>query len=369
MKRMASGVVLVVLLVAVAAWWPSAVGIGLHEWLGRLTTSAKATVTGRRIPPTPTLWPSATPVAAVGLPSPWQAGINVLVEGTDPAYHIKIPALMDRLKADNVTAVSVAIPIYQDSISSITLSLGPKTPTDDLIATMIAQAHIRGLAVMLRPLVDETSLHNPRSGLMPSDPGAWFQSYTALIAHYAKLAETNRAEAFVVGTEFTTMEQLYPDRWRQTIAAVRALYSGKITYDSIARTPPAFSNALDFVGVDTYPVLNVDPGTTAQLSSAYAAWFAPIARAFEATRKPVVIGEVGTRPQQGAQHQTWLWEQGTPLDLGIQQRYYQAVCAAAKQYVQGVYWWETSLDVPPPDDPGFSPLNKPSEQVMAGCHP
>ena len=99
-----------------------------------------------------------------------------------------------------------------------------------------------------------------RGDFNPSNPDAWFQSYTQFITHYARIAQEEGVEGFVMGTEFKTLttNRAHDARWNAVIAAVRAMYTGILTYAANATFPAdefvgvSFWNQLDLIGLDAY---------------------------------------------------------------------------------------------------------------------
>ena len=67
------------------------------------------------------------------------------------------------------------------------------------------------------------------------------------------LAEAEKAEIFCVGLEFSHAQK-YEERWRKIIAAVRAVYRGKVTYGANWNdyAEVKFWDALDYIGVLAY---------------------------------------------------------------------------------------------------------------------
>ena len=69
----------------------------------------------------------------------------------------------------------------------------------------------------------------------------------------ARLAEAHHAAIFCVGLEFTHAQK-FADRWLKIIAAVRAVYYGKLTYGANWNEYDTvkFWDALDYLGVLAY---------------------------------------------------------------------------------------------------------------------
>src|SRR2546421_4671201 len=259
---------------------------------------------------------SATVLNRRTSPTAFQAGMNVLVYGNDPEFLRKTKSTLDRLAALGVNTVSFAFPLFQTNWRSADVHADRvHTPSDENIGLFVQEAQRRGFTVMPRPLLDEESLHPDfqwRGSIQPTDPNAWFSSYTATIGHYASLAQANHVEMFDIGTELGSLQ---PDtaHWRGVIAAVRQLYSGELTYSANWTAPsPAFGSALDFLGVDAFFPLDAPSGASqAQLLRAWQAKLSLIEQAAKAAGKPVVVTEIGTTSENDSFQHPWIWHHAT----------------------------------------------------------
>jgi hypothetical protein len=303
----------------------------------------------------------------------FQAGVNVSYYATavvDPTAHT--PGLLDRLVRDHVNSVALAFPFYTASPTASEVSPGPGTPTDEAIGYFVRQAHERGLAVMLRPLLDEGSLlpTASRTTIQPASAAAWFDSYDRLIVGYAKLAQQLRIEMFDVGTELTSMEA-YTTSWTHLLSEVRQVYYGEVTYSANwydYSAAMAFWPLLDFVSIDAYWPLQVESPSVDNL---VAAMSVPVGQALTAARavgKVLVFTEIGVASQRTSYEVPWMSQKGAPVDLNHQAAYYTATCQATNA-VGGLYWWDVNIDplADPSTDAGFSLIGKPSENVMRNC--
>ena len=190
-------------------------------------------------------------------------------------------ALEDEYGIDVTDSTIVTDSNYTDSLASL--------------GKTIKEAEADGLQVMVRPLID---FLNPRidGGLTgqyrsyynPSNITAFFASYQAILVAQAKVAQANGAQVFCIGTE---MDQLtgpaYLSDWTSIIKAVRAVFSGKLTYSAEwddatlpwkyggtglalgtgnITTQVSFWSQLDYVGIDEYaPLSDAASPTEAQL--------------------------------------------------------------------------------------------------------
>ena len=147
-------------------------------------------------------------------------------------------AALDELKSLGVN--SVAIHPYAQIREDGHVVGGRRSGTSTThITTPLHWAHDRGMSAM----VYLTSLIGARSSAgaatstlsLPKNGDRFFSDYETWIVQMATLAESERAEIFCVGLEFT-YPQKYEERWRKIIAAVRAVYHGKVTYGANWKT-------------------------------------------------------------------------------------------------------------------------------------
>ena len=192
--------------------------------------------------------------------------------------------------------------VYQNDVA------GGFTESNADIAAAVSNAGSLGLSAMVRPLIDFLPADyafdpNPLNGSYYNDefrnnynPGAagsasanaFFASYQALIVAQAKLAQANGATLFCIGTELDQITgPAYESYWTGLITAVRAVFTGKLTYSALwddnqsywqyqgtglsagtgdITTQVSFSKQLDYVGIDEYaPISDLKTPTVAQL--------------------------------------------------------------------------------------------------------
>jgi hypothetical protein len=336
----------------------------------------------RMVSPTSEATPIASttpPPASVRRPAPppfpFQAGVNVLIYGNDPAFAAKAAAQLDHLAQLHVNSVSLVFPIYQASWTATTVYADPTwTPSPTNIRVFIRAAHQRHMRVLLRPLLDEASLHLAgkwRGQIAPTSVGAWFASYTNLVMGYAQLARTEGVEMIDIGTEFDSL-QPYTQQWLNLIRAVRQIYQGQLTYSANwAIWYPSFGWALDFLSIDAFFPLSVPVSANQQqLAAAWGQWIARANGFAYNFGKPVVFTELGTTSEVGSFQMPWIWFHNTGLSLDAQRLYYAAACQALKGRIGGIYWWEYNLDplLSPTTDPSYDPQGKPADSVISDCY-
>jgi hypothetical protein len=242
----------------------------------------------------------------------------------------------------------------------------------------LAQAH--GIQTLLKPHIWLTNAQGKwRADIaMKSDEDwrAWFRSYRAFILHYARLAEAEGFEALCVGMELTKTVSAREHDWRALIAAVREVYSGKLTYSAnwfreFEKIP--FWDALDFIGIQGYfPLSSETQPTAAQLRRGWEPHRRTIAALAKRTGKPIVFTEIGYRSTADTAKDPWRWPRradGDQIDVKLQARCYQVFYEIFwnEPYFAGAYWWKWFPNhnrAGGEKSVGFTPQNKPAEDVL-----
>jgi hypothetical protein len=298
----------------------------------------------------------------------WQSGVYSTPDSDISLVH---------LAETGADWISLIVTCYQDTLSSTRIYASPSTPTDEDLIHVIRQARALGLKVMLKPHVDlwNDPLHwrgeigtDFRSEAEWTD---WFASYRSFIEHYADLASTYGSDQFCVGTELegTTARAA---EWRKVVAEVRARYGGPLIYaanHSGEETSLTWWDAVDFIGVDAYYALATknDP-TVAELKAAWQPHISALADLATAWQKPVILTEIGYRSIDGTASHPWDWQVQGEVDLEEQADAYQAAFESVynQPWFAGIYWWSWGPDPLEggPGDDGYSPHDKPAEEVL-----
>jgi len=289
---------------------------------------------------------------------------------------------------DAQTSQVVADPNYTDSLTAL--------------GNTIAQAESLGLSVMVRPLIDflnpaesaPYSVGEWRQDYQPANVAAFFASYQQMIVAEAKVAQQNGAQMLSIGAE---LDQLtgpqYLSYWTDIISAVRAVFSGALTYSASWNTAGevSFWSQLNYEGIDCYvPLSNaanptfqdlvngwLDPATEATNPGAYAVIGneSPI-QYFEnlsaQSGKPLLFTELGYANDSGAAADpSASGDSPDPsLQASLYQAFFQAWCQSGSSALVGAYFWEWDPNGSPsnvgPTIDSFSPQNSPAQaQVTA----
>lgn len=181
------------------------------------------------------------------------------------------------------------------------------------------------------------------------DKEAWrrfFESYQSFIVDQARFAEHLGVDLFSVGVEYEKTTH-FETEWRQIIAAVRSVFSGRLTYaanwDSLDRVP--FWDALDSIGVHAYFPLT--RGVTRDRSALSAGWDRPLTELEELSRlhqdKPILFAEIGYPRSQRAAMEPWIPDNlDLPEVVSLRQTLIEVALETIEQapFIEGMFWWK-----------------------------
>ena len=271
----------------------------------------------------------------------------------------------------NAEYVAITVWWLQENITSTRIYSKPGwTATDEALAMAIQKAHMLGMKVMLKPMVDPEDVYTQWRGEIPPSP-EWFESYRVFISGYAKFAEENGVDLLSIGCEFKATEA-DESSWRRIVEEVRRHYSGPITYAATFDSYQAIRwlDALDYVGIDAYfPLTNKRDPTLEELKQAWR----DIADEIETwhnskMKKPIIFTEIGYRSGDGNNMQPWNWTAQLEVDLQEQFNSYLAAFQVlwGRPWFYGFYWWiwESDPNAGGDEDSDFTPQNKPVENLI-----
>ncbi len=189
------------------------------------------------------------------------------------------------------------------------------------------------------------------------DTAAWrrfFEGYRGFIVDQARFAAAAGVELLAVGVEYERTTE-HEAEWRQIIAAVRAVFPGRLTYaanwDSLDRVP--FWDALDLIGVHAYFPLTLEgsPSRTALEQG----WDGPLSQLADLSRahqgKSVLFAEIGYARSPRAAAEPWLPDlQSDPQVLALRRTLIEVAIERIEEvpWVAGMFWWKWI----PGDHPG-----------------
>jgi hypothetical protein len=297
-------------------------------------------------------------------------GFNVIAAPGYPFGSAAAKLSLSEAKRLGARAIAVVPFFWQKDPTSPDVVRGTDMSDDELRAA-IREAHALGLSVLVKPQV-----WVPQSWagaiVMTSESNwrLWFTNYEKALDGVARIAEDERADALVIGTELTQTSQR--PEWNELIAAARKSYSGRLLYMAHnideAETVP-FWDRLDDVGVTLYPPLGADADRAGRL-----AIMRGVADRIDAlsarTGKPVIVGEIGLRSAVGAAAEPWqsAEERASAPDPRLQADVLSDwLKVLDRPSVRGVLIWRwfTNPNAGGVNDTDFTVQGKPAEQVLA----
>lgn len=189
-----------------------------------------------------------------------------------------------------------------------------------------------------------------RGAIEFADDATWrrfFDTYRAFIVDQARFAESIGIELFAVGVELERTTQHESD-WRRIIAAVRQVFSGRLTYaanwDSLDQVP--FWDALDLIGVHAYfPLAGEDD--VLDRATIWQGWDAPLATLETLSKaegdKPVLFAEIGYPRSRRAAFEPWIPDNlDTPAVQSLRRLLIEVAAerVEAAPFVAGMFWWK-----------------------------
>ncbi|MDC8003935.1 hypothetical protein POV27_07715 [Aureisphaera galaxeae] len=248
----------------------------------------------------------------------------------------------------------------------------------------ITEAREAGFKVFFKPHVwiDRPADGKWRSDIFPKNDADWEQwqeTYRNFILRYAQVAEQAQAEMFCVGVEFTRLALEKPDFWRELIAEIREVYSGKLTYGANwyeeYETIP-FWDALDYIGIQAYfPLTDHEYPSAIAISEGWNTYLPTLDSLHKKFDRPILFTEMGYKSTSDGAMKPWEW-----MDNPYHPEYHYSLETQANSYLAffntiwnkewfaGVHIWQLRSDFqldPEKQNKDFTPQGKPAESIIA----
>ena len=269
------------------------------------------------------------------------------------------------------------------------------------VGRAIAQAHERGLRVMLVPhlwleaggwrgeiepgappdMLDDTGKNTVRGRASEASMRAFAESYRRFVLSWADVAQEQRVDLFSLGVELRSWATSgrATDALRATIADVRRHYDGLLTYsanwDDVDDL--VLIADLDVIGVNAfYPLAERAGATRQELVDGGARVASRVRTLAESWNKPVVFTEVGYTTRADPALRPWEWPDGMKdvrIDEEAQADAYRGVLSSVigEPSFAGFFVWRAFSD---PDDVsqepawGFPVAGKLAELVLRDAY-
>jgi len=139
--------------------------------------------------------------------SPVLRGFNFLQDRQTALDSPKVCQSLQKLHQTGANSVAFIPFMKQESPQATNLSLAENVSDAQLIAG-IREAKRQGLHVVVKPQLLVNGSWAGRIKLATdADEQIWFKRYIAHLTHYARIAESNKVDAFVIGTEMKRLRK------------------------------------------------------------------------------------------------------------------------------------------------------------------
>jgi hypothetical protein len=296
-------------------------------------------------------------------------GFNVIAAAGHPFGSASAKVALANAKRLGAGAVAIIPFLWQPHPASPNIRRGDDM-ADIELRIAIRDAHALGLAAIVKPQV---WVPESWAGAIAMDSQSawqdWFAHYRRALDPIARIAEEEKAEAVVIGTELAQTTQ--QPQWNALIAATRRVYSGRLLYVAHnieeAEAVPFWAE-LDAVGVTLYPPLGADDDRDGRRNTMRAVAARLDALAAK-TGKTILVAEIGLRSAAGAAAKPWesAEERASAADPGLQAQVLADWLAILdRPSIQGVLIWRwfTDPDAGGLSDTDFTVQGKPAERVL-----
>jgi hypothetical protein len=195
---------------------------------------------------------------------------------------------MSAAKATGANSVEIDFDFFTSNPQSNSVTIH-NTSQNNLnnLAEAIGVAKSLGLSVWVKPEVEIGGPGTPGStnwaALAPTDPKAWFQSYSTALKTMGATAQAAGADHFILTNELRSMTNgPYVAEWTQLFQEVRGVFKGPIGFNAGAfwsfgkqeyeGIPAGVVGQLDFMGLSAYPRFSTDHTTTETVAQVQAGW-------------------------------------------------------------------------------------------------
>jgi len=236
----------------------------------------------------------------------------------------------------------------------------------------VRAAHKAGLKVLLKPHVNLFSKEYWRgdigTGMTDAEADAWFANYDAILVARARMAQEEGVEMFAIGTELTGMQR-FEKQWRNTIAKVREVYKGPLTFcaNHGAEGDVAWWDALDYIGIDAYYPLSTDKHpSVAALRAGWQPYLKSCAELSAKYGKKIVFGEIGYMSREDTAATPYDWKVADVRDEQVQADCFTAFFDEVydKPWFAGEIIWMLHINPLPAGNTDYSPEGKPAGDVI-----
>lgn len=255
-----------------------------------------------------------------------------------------------------VNWVCLAFSVKQEHFFSTDIFFDYKETAADLeIMEAIRHFHEKGIKVCLKPMIDcrdgvwRAQINFPDENMFNEDSYwcKWFANYSAFLVHYAEIAEYTGCEMFCLGCEMLGTERREKE-WRETIAKVRAVYTGKLTYNTNhgKEEVAQWYDAIDYLGTSAYyPVAKAANASVDEMEAVWEKIADNLERISKKLGKKILFMEIGCRSAAGCATMPWdFMHKEFPWSEEEQANFYESSLRVMtkRDWFAGYFWWDWS---------------------------
>lgn len=277
-------------------------------------------------------------------PIPFQKGMNLTSWGASGYPRLETEKTLRKLKANRVQWVTLIQTWNQKTLKSNNVYRGRQAVQEQNLIHTIRYARRIGLKVLLRPYVDVEG-GKWRGFANPSKPREWFRSYGAFAIRYARIAQKEKAGAYVFASEMGTVSLRYPKYWRYIAYRVRQTYKGPTGYEANWNEARGarWLQSLDFIGLSAYnPICKKPTLHLPTLEEGWRQWMGEMKKIVVRNKRSIVFTEAGYRPLASSCTAPWdtFWLRGR-YSQQAQAQFYLATLKTwwPVRWFKGIHWW------------------------------
>lgn len=279
----------------------------------------------------------------------------------------------------------LAVVTHQETAHSteINFEFGRSASDRDIIAA-VERAHNNGIKVCLKPMVNcKDGVWRAYINFADAEEGEggkdiywdkWFKSYEDYMIYYAELAEETGCEMLCIGCEMSGTERK-ENHWRDLIAKIRAVYHGKLVYNTNhgREAQVKWFDAVDYLGTSAYfPVAEAGGASSEMMQKEWEKVKVSMKEVYDLWKKPIIFIEIGCRSAHGCSAMPWdFMHTDLPHDEEEQAAFYDSCLTVFGQepWFAGVFWWDWSTTIydtkeEAAKDNGFNIHLKKAEDVL-----
>lgn len=165
--------------------------------------------------------------------------------------------------------------------------------------------------------------------------------------YYAELAQETGCEMLCIGCEMCGTERKEA-HWRKLIADIRAIYDGKLIYNTNHghEEDVKWFDAVDYVGTSAYfPVAEKGGATSEMMQEKWKSIRDELYEVHKKWNKKIVFIEIGCRSANGCATMPWDFShKELPHDEEEQAAFYDSCLSvfADEEWFGGAFWWDWS---------------------------